>query len=102
MAHAIYDGFASLLRQHRAAAQLSQLELAGLSGLTRSAIANIEAGRQGVLLHHVYALARALKCQPRELLPAITPLDEQASVAPRAVELFVASLSTKPVRALRT
>jgi transcriptional regulator with XRE-family HTH domain len=102
MAQAVYDGLALLLRKRRADAQLSQLEVAGLAGLTRSAIANIEAGRQGVLLHHVYALARALKCQPHELLPDMPLYEDPQSDAPRAVELFVASLSGRSARAPRT
>ena len=47
-------------------AQLSELSLGRLS---RSAIANIESGRQRVAVHHLYDLAEALNCQPGDFLP---------------------------------
>jgi hypothetical protein len=53
----------------------------------------MEAGRQGVLLHHVYALARAMQCEPASLLPDVTSEQAREATAPRRVELFVASLS---------
>ncbi len=37
--------------------------------LSRSAIANIESGRQRLALHHLYDLAVALQVPPAELLP---------------------------------
>jgi len=47
-------------------AQLSELTRGRLS---RSAIANIESGRQRVAVHHVYDLADAMNCEPSDLLP---------------------------------
>lgn len=93
MEQTIYNGFAAKLRARRAECQLSQQELAGQAGLTRSAVANMEAGRQGVLLHHIYALARAMQCEPGSLLPDVASEQAKESAAPRRVELFVASLS---------
>ncbi len=49
---------------------LTQAALAGLVGMSRASIANIEKGRQNVLLHHVYDLAEALEMKKvGDLLP---------------------------------
>lgn len=41
--------------------------------MSRASIANIESGRQNVLLHHVYRLAAALQLsQITELVPALS------------------------------
>jgi hypothetical protein len=40
--------------------------------MSRASVANIESGRQNVLLHHVYSLASALEfSKPADLLPAV-------------------------------
>lgn len=40
----------------------TQAEIAAQIGLTRASLANIETGRQKVLMHHVFRLANALEC----------------------------------------
>lgn len=55
----------------RRAKELTQAEVAAQIGLTRASLANIETGRQKVLMHHVYMLANTLGCgSVLELLPA--------------------------------
>lgn len=51
--------------------RLTQEELSTRTGsaLSRSAVANIENGRQRVAVHHLYHLARALELEPADLLP---------------------------------
>jgi len=89
----IYAVLASRVRLRRAELGMSQQQTAVLSGLTRSSIASIETGRQSVLVHHLYALARALDLSPQELLPpAAKEAAREAIDTPRRVELFVASL----------
>lgn len=49
----------------------TQAEVAAQIGLTRASLANIETGRQKVLMHHVFRLANALNCASiLDLVPA--------------------------------
>lgn len=63
--------FGRAIAQRREELDLTQADLAGLVGMSRASIANIEKGRQNVLLHHVYDLAAALE-MPKvgDILPA--------------------------------
>lgn len=58
---------------------LTQAEVAAQIGLTRASLANIETGRQKVMLHHVYRLVTALKRESiLDLLPASFAFGELA------------------------
>jgi transcriptional regulator with XRE-family HTH domain len=51
--------------------RLTQAALAQRVGISRASLANIETGRQSVLVHQLYALAAALDLAPADfLLPA--------------------------------
>jgi transcriptional regulator with XRE-family HTH domain len=50
---------------------MQQEELAKRVGVTRSSIANIEIGRQRMLLNTIEELARALGTSPKQLLKGI-------------------------------
>jgi transcriptional regulator with XRE-family HTH domain len=66
----IYGTFGSAVATRRKALDLTQAQLAGRVQMSRASIANIESGRQSVLLHHVYALASALELtKVTDLLP---------------------------------
>lgn len=66
----LYKAFGSAVSTRRKALGLTQAELAGKVKMSRASIANIESGRQNILLHHVYALASALDfTKVAELLP---------------------------------
>jgi len=53
---------------------LTQAAIANKVGISRESVANIEAGRQRVSLHHVYGLADALHLKTiGELIPLSTP-----------------------------
>lgn len=69
-AEAIYRAFGTRVRERRDRLELTQLELSQRIGLTRGSVANIEAGRQSVLLHQFLAIADALGLKPEGLLPA--------------------------------
>lgn len=66
---AIYRVFGRKLREIRVSKRIPQQELATLSGLTRASVANIESGRQRVLLHQAVQFAEALKVDLAEIVP---------------------------------
>ena len=71
---AIYRFFGRRLRELRERKHVPQEELAALSGLTRSSIANIESGRQRVLLHQLLRFAEALNVEIDALVPHVPDL----------------------------
>ena len=46
--------------------------------VSRSSVANIERGRQGISLQQLYVLARILKIEVQELLPAVEEVFQEA------------------------
>jgi transcriptional regulator with XRE-family HTH domain len=69
--------FGVLLSKLRKNAKLTQEELAAQINLSRSALANIERGNQGVTLVLIFSIAKALNLPPAELIPAIESLEEK-------------------------
>jgi transcriptional regulator with XRE-family HTH domain len=68
---AIYKAFGRAVATRRKKLDLTQAKLASRVGMSRASVANIESGRQKVLLHHVYTLASALEfAKVSDLLPA--------------------------------
>jgi len=56
------------LKKLRTASGLSQEELAARAGLHRTYVSSVERGKRNLSLESIYALASALRCDPRELL----------------------------------
>ena len=68
----VYKAFGNAVSTRRKALSLTQAQLASMVKMSRASIANIESGRQNILLHHVYALAAALDfTKVGELLPPL-------------------------------
>lgn len=65
-----YASIGRNVRSARVAAAVSQENLAQRVGLTRSSIANLEAGRQRVALHLFFLIADALNKDACELIPS--------------------------------
>jgi len=65
----IYTKLGELVRSHRVRLGKTQSDVAETTGLSRASIANIESGRQRILLHHLFCLADALEIAPYTLLP---------------------------------
>jgi len=65
----IYKNLGKRIRDLRKSLSLTQDRLAKRIGISRASLANIEAGRQQVLVHHLFALANALDLEsPVQLL----------------------------------
>jgi transcriptional regulator with XRE-family HTH domain len=86
-AELIYKAFGAQVRERRETLHMTQLQLSARIGLTRGSVANIEAGRQSVLLHQVLAIAAALQMTPEQLLPGETetPPTREISDMPESV-----------------
>lgn len=67
----IYRNLGMRIRDLRKSLRQTQDQLAKQIGISRASLANIEAGRQQVLVHHLFALAAALQLDsPAQLLLA--------------------------------
>ena len=67
----IYRLIGSRIAAKRKDLRLKQVEVAEQIGLTRASLANIEKGRQRIMLHQVYKIAEALKTDSiLDLVPA--------------------------------
>lgn len=93
------DGFyvrlAERVRSRREELTLTQADLALRAGVSRSSVANIETGRQAVLLHQFLGLASALEMSWEDLMPkpTVSPDIDVVVHLPKGVEAFVASIS---------
>jgi transcriptional regulator with XRE-family HTH domain len=74
----LYKEMGTLIRRRRRALDLTQEKLAGRLGISRGALANIETGRQNVLVHQLYRFAAALDMDVQALLPVFP--DDDISV----------------------
>jgi transcriptional regulator with XRE-family HTH domain len=70
----IYQQIGGIIRALRRRADKAQDALAGQLGISRATLANIETGRQRILVHQLYAIANALGVKLGDLLP--TPRDD--------------------------
>lgn len=76
----IYQEVGRNIRRLRKEAGHTQARLSGQAGISRASLANIEAGRQQILVHHLYAIANALQLDsPKLLLPAESSLSPPVS-----------------------
>lgn len=78
----------------------TQEELAGRTGhrLSRSAVANIEGGRQRVAVHHLFDLAQALQVSPEDLTPNPSSLP---GIPDQGAERLRERVARRPTRSLR-
>ena len=67
-----YKYLGSRIKQLRQA-RLSQEQLAREAGLSRTSIVNIECGRQKLLVHNLFEIAKALNVTPSELISPLEP-----------------------------
>jgi transcriptional regulator with XRE-family HTH domain len=75
----IYRSLGQAVAKRRGELGMTQAEVAAQIGLARASLANIETGRQKVMLHHVYRLANVLKLESiLDLLPSSFAFDSPA------------------------
>ncbi len=67
--HPVYKEIGKRIRHWRKANGMKQEALADELGISRGSLANIETGKQSVLVHQIYNFSRALKVKPHEFLP---------------------------------
>jgi transcriptional regulator with XRE-family HTH domain len=93
-----YARVGARVRSARLDADVSQEVLANQVGLTRSSVANLEAGRQRVAMHLFVAIAHALDKDACELLPErpksnrspiLSDLQEELADSPESTQSFV-------------
>jgi transcriptional regulator with XRE-family HTH domain len=65
----LYQEIGERVRKERDELGFSQIELAAEIGMTRTSVVNIEAGRQRLPIHTLYAIADALGVSVACLLP---------------------------------
>lgn len=73
-----YEVLGARIREIRGS-KLSQEELARSVKLTRTSIVNIESGRQKLLVHNLFLIAKALDVRPTDLL---RPMESSLSEIP--------------------
>lgn len=66
-----YEDLGEMVAARRRQQGLNQAQVAQQAGMSRAALANIEVGRQRVLVHQICRLAETLKLDPSGLLPKI-------------------------------
>jgi DNA-binding XRE family transcriptional regulator len=75
----IYRLLGEAVARRRKLSGMTQADLAKVVGLSRASIANIEVGRQKMLVHQAYALADALKLDHVGQLLPLPPKSEPAA-----------------------
>ena len=86
--------FGARLADLRRSAGLTQVQLADRVGINRGALANIETGRQRVLLHQLLDFASALGVPSAQLLPMDAAV--QMAPAPQFVRVNVSGRELTP------
>src|SRR4051812_2515307 len=71
----LYAHIGRNVREARKSAGLTQADLADAVGMTRSSIANLEAGRQRIPVHLLVWIGEILGASPRDLLPDTSTFD---------------------------
>jgi transcriptional regulator with XRE-family HTH domain len=69
--HPIYKEIGAIIRAKRKKLGLKQENLASELRISRGSLANIETGRQNMLVHQLYNFAKVLHLSPVDLLPAL-------------------------------
>lgn len=75
----LYQHIGTTIKQKRKKLEWTQEELARRMAMSRAGLANIETGRQNVLVHQLYGFATALGLRVEDLLPQAANVDLASS-----------------------
>lgn len=79
----IYEELGETIKRLRKEVGYTQARLSSQAGISRASLANIEAGRQQILVHHLYTIALALQLDsPTQLLPTAPSLESREAYLP--------------------
>ena len=73
----LYTYVGEALRNARVAASLTQSQVAEATGLLRTSVTNIEAGRQKAPVHVLFRLCDVLQIEVANLLPSLADVSEE-------------------------
>jgi transcriptional regulator with XRE-family HTH domain len=79
--HPIYTHIGSVIKARRKTLRMKQEGLSSLLGISRGSLANIETGRQSILVHNLYKIAAVLELSPFDLLPDLLSAEPISSKA---------------------
>lgn len=89
------------LRIAREKAGMTQVELARKIRMSRTSVSNIEAGRQGISVAALYAIAAAIGVEPSEVMPPLSRHRASGAISasaldaePAATQAFVRAVAT--------
>ncbi|MYA60099.1 MAG: helix-turn-helix domain-containing protein [Chloroflexi bacterium] len=77
----VYSIIGSRIRTRRRQMKLTQERLSRQLGISRASLANIETGRQQILVHQIYNLATQLELDITDLLPPADSIDVSDAVS---------------------
>jgi transcriptional regulator with XRE-family HTH domain len=63
--------FGKIIREKRLLMGLSQEKLAEKADLHTNYVGSVERGERNIAIENIYALANALECSPKDLMPEI-------------------------------
>ena len=91
----IYKEIGQKIRYYREGNHLTQAQLAAEIGISRASLANIEAGRQQILVHYLYLTANALDLDSPIALLATSPSLENRQIESAELPLPEGGLTEK-------
>ncbi|WP_074962715.1 helix-turn-helix domain-containing protein [Jannaschia rubra] len=91
--NAFYAQIGSKISAARRSAGLTQTAVAEAVGVSRASLANIEAGRQQVFVHHLVKIARALEIGDLSSLLLHDPSEQDSDMGDKDVRFSGADLS---------
>ncbi len=79
----LYRHVGKRVEEFRVKKKLTQARLAEIVSLSRTSITNIESGRQKLLVHTLWDIARVLGVRPADFFPSESEMKDAASVKPK-------------------